>query len=84
MWETLANVPKIPPLQAKQPESINRQLKSFQLEGLNWMIEQEKSQWKGGLLVSFQMPIALNTTVLPNPIALRETKWAWAKLFRPW
>ncbi|KAI9724409.1 MAG: hypothetical protein M1812_000477 [Candelaria pacifica] len=50
MWETLANVPKIPPMQAKQPESINRQLKSFQLEGLNWMIEQEKSQWKGGLL----------------------------------
>lgn len=50
MWDTLASVPKIPTMQAKQPESINRQLKPFQLEGLNWMMEQEKSQWKGGLL----------------------------------
>ena len=33
-----------------QPNSITRKLKSFQLEGLDWMTKQEKSQWKGGLL----------------------------------
>lgn len=33
-----------------QPNTITRKLKSFQLEGLDWMAKQEKSQWKGGLL----------------------------------
>jgi len=34
----------------KQPIHISRELKPFQLEGLDWMIKQEKTQWKGGLL----------------------------------
>jgi len=59
MWKDLAASPKIPMKQADQPASINRQLKSFQLEGLNWMVEQEKTKWKGGLLgdemVSYQV-----------------------------
>jgi len=50
MWETLKGVPKIIPSQAPQPETITRKLKSFQLEGLDWMTKQEQSQWKGGLL----------------------------------
>ena len=50
MWTDLEAVPRIEPQQAQQPESINRKLKSFQLEGLDWMCKQEKSQWKGGLL----------------------------------
>ena len=50
MWENLENVPPITPRPAKQPEAITRKLKSFQLEGLDWMIRQEKSQWGGGLL----------------------------------
>ncbi|MCJ1438942.1 DNA repair protein rad16 [Xylographa pallens] len=50
LWTDLEAVPKIVPHQAHQPESINRKLKSFQLEGLDWMCKQEKSQWKGGLL----------------------------------
>ena len=33
-----------------QPGTITRRLKSFQLEGLDWMTKQEQSQWKGGLL----------------------------------
>ena len=33
-----------------QPGTITRKLKSFQLEGLDWMVKQEKSHWKGGLL----------------------------------
>ena len=40
----------IKPTQAVQPNTITRKLKSFQLEGLDWMAKQEKSQWKGGLL----------------------------------
>jgi DNA repair protein RAD16 len=50
MWDTLKNVPRIIPSQAPQPETITRKLKSFQLEGLDWMTKQEQSQWKGGLL----------------------------------
>lgn len=51
MWQDLEeNVPVIKPQQAAQPISINRKLKSFQLEGLDWMIKQEKTQYKGGLL----------------------------------
>ncbi|KAI9887298.1 MAG: DNA repair protein rad16 [Watsoniomyces obsoletus] len=50
LWETLTAMPVIPKVRAPQPASISRSLKSFQLEGLHWMIEQEKTQWKGGLL----------------------------------
>lgn len=50
MWKELADEPVIEPQKAKQPEAISRQLKPFQLEGLNWMIRQEKTHWKGGLL----------------------------------
>ncbi|KAG8630101.1 hypothetical protein KVT40_001720 [Elsinoe batatas] len=50
MWVDLEKVPVIKPVQAPQPTSINRTLKSFQREGLDWMVKQEKSQYKGGLL----------------------------------
>ena len=50
MWDTLKAVDMISPSQATQPETISRKLKSFQLEGLDWMTKQEKSLWKGGLL----------------------------------
>lgn len=50
MWNDLKIVKALVPTQAKQPENITRKLKSFQLEGLDWMMQQEKSQWKGGLL----------------------------------
>ena len=50
MWDTLKAVPRITAIQAVQPDTITRKLKSFQLEGLDWMTKQEQSQWKGGLL----------------------------------
>ncbi|KAI4279571.1 MAG: hypothetical protein LQ337_000156 [Flavoplaca oasis] len=50
MWTTLKDVPTITPTEAEQPRTITRKLKSFQLQGLDWMMKQEKSQWKGGLL----------------------------------
>lgn len=50
MWTTLKNVPIITPTEAKQPTTITRKLKPFQLQGLDWMMKQEESQWKGGLL----------------------------------
>jgi len=50
MWRDLEAIPVIQPEQAMQPASINRKLKSFQLEGLNWMIKQEKTHYRGGLL----------------------------------
>lgn len=50
MWTDLEAVPLIKLTQAVQPETITRKLKTFQLEGLDWMTKQEKSQWKGGLL----------------------------------
>ncbi|KAF2756135.1 nucleotide exicision repair protein [Pseudovirgaria hyperparasitica] len=50
MWQDLADIPVLKPVEATQPPSINRKLKSFQLEGLNWMMRQEKTQYRGGLL----------------------------------
>lgn len=50
MWDTLKAIEPIKPVAGEQPPGISRKLKSFQLEGLNWMTRQEKSQWKGGLL----------------------------------
>lgn len=50
MWDDLKTRPVITPKEAQQPQSITRQLKPFQLEGLNWMMEQEKTDYNGGLL----------------------------------
>lgn len=50
MWEDLQEIPVIEPVAAPQPSSINRTLKSFQLQGLDWMTRQEKTNYKGGLL----------------------------------
>jgi DNA repair protein RAD16 len=50
MWKELEKIPVLKPEPIAQPVSINRQLKSYQLEGVAWMIAQEKSGYKGGLL----------------------------------
>ena len=50
MWNTLEQIPVITPAAAEQPQSITRRLKPFQLEGLDWMIRQEQTHYKGGLL----------------------------------
>ncbi|KAM0561631.1 hypothetical protein ACHAPJ_002799 [Fusarium lateritium] len=50
MWPELRDRPILKAGKAPQPQNISRQLKPFQLEGLAWMIEMEKSDWKGGLL----------------------------------
>ncbi|KFY63076.1 hypothetical protein V496_04238 [Pseudogymnoascus sp. VKM F-4515 (FW-2607)] len=50
MWQELRDLPKIPPTKAEQPANISRELKPFQLEGLNWMKMMEKTKWGGGLL----------------------------------
>jgi DNA repair protein RAD16 len=50
MWNDLANEPIIVPVQAAQPAHITRKLKPFQLQGLDWMMKQERSKYGGGLL----------------------------------
>jgi DNA repair protein RAD16 len=50
MWTDLEAEPVIHGVQGAQPATITRQLKSFQLEGLDWMKKQEKTKWKGGIL----------------------------------
>lgn len=80
-------MPAIIPQQAEQPAGINRMLKSFQLEGLNWMMQQEKTQYKGGLLgdemgmgktiqaVSLLMsdyPVGKPSLVVVPPVALMQ------------
>ncbi|PGH05863.1 hypothetical protein AJ79_06705 [Helicocarpus griseus UAMH5409] len=87
MWDDLKSTPMITPTQAPQPPGISRKLKSFQLEGLNWMMQQEKSQWKGGLLgdemgmgktiqaVSLLMsdyPVGKPSLVVVPPVALMQ------------
>ncbi|KAK0636178.1 SNF2 family N-terminal domain-containing protein [Bombardia bombarda] len=50
MWDDLKGMPVLKAGKAAQPKSITRQLKPFQLEGLAWMMEMEKIEWRGGLL----------------------------------
>ncbi|KAK2608737.1 DNA repair protein rad16 [Conoideocrella luteorostrata] len=50
MWDDLEKMPVIEAGMALQPKTISRQMKPFQLEGLAWMKEMEKMEWKGGLL----------------------------------
>ncbi|PYH29395.1 DNA repair protein RAD16 [Aspergillus neoniger CBS 115656] len=50
MWDDLRNTPPMKPVMAEQPPGISRALKPFQLEGLSWMMQQEESHYKGGLL----------------------------------
>lgn len=95
MWDDLRNAPPITPVAAEQPPSISRTLKSFQLEGLNWMMQQEKSQYKGGLLgdemgmgktiqaVSLLMsdyPIGKPSLVVVPPVALMQ----WQSEIKVW
>ncbi|KAJ5097591.1 DNA repair protein RAD16 [Penicillium angulare] len=87
MWDDLKAEPLIVPKQASQPESITRTLKPFQLEGLNWMMEQEKSSYQGGLLgdemgmgktiqavslIMSDFPQPNPTLVLVPPVALMQ------------
>ncbi|KAK5135904.1 hypothetical protein LTR08_004362 [Meristemomyces frigidus] len=91
MWDTLEKVPIIKPVPAEQPASISRKLKQFQLEGLDWLIKQEKSEYKGGLLgdemgmgktiqaVSLIMsdyPQKQPTLVVVPPVALMQVQWS--------
>jgi DNA repair protein RAD16 len=50
MLDDLKQIPVITPVPAEQPKGISRKLKPFQLEGLNWMVRQEQTQFKGGIL----------------------------------
>lgn len=50
MWTDLESMPVLKAGMIAQPQSISRQLKPFQLEGVAWMKEMEKTEWKGGLL----------------------------------
>ena len=50
LWQDLEKIPTIKPERRTQPKGISRQLKPFQLEGLDWMIKQEQTQYRGGLL----------------------------------
>ncbi|CAD0109881.1 unnamed protein product [Aureobasidium uvarum] len=87
MWQDLEAIPIIKGVAGTQPPSINRKLKSYQLEGVDWMIKQEQSNYKGGLLgdemgmgktiqaVSLVMsdyPQKQPTLVLVPPVALMQ------------
>lgn len=87
MWDDLEKVNPIQPTAVEQPQTISRKLKTFQLEGLNWMIQQEKSPWKGGLLgdemgmgktiqavslIMSDFPAKSPTLVVVPPVALMQ------------
>lgn len=87
MWTDLEAEPVITPKQAQQPKAITRALKPFQLEGLNWMVEQEKTPYKGGLLgdemgmgktiqavslIMSDFPQSNPTLVIVPPVALMQ------------
>ncbi len=87
MWRDLEEMPVIETVQAPQPPGITRMLKPFQLEGLNWMIQQEKTKWKGGLLgdemgmgktiqavslIMSDFPTKSPTLVVMPPVAMKQ------------
>ncbi|EAW11796.1 DNA repair protein RAD16 [Aspergillus clavatus NRRL 1] len=87
MWDEIRNTPPITPVAAEQPPGISITLKSYQLEGLNWMMQQEQSHYKGGLLgdemgmgktiqaVSLLMsdyPVGKPSLVVVPPVALMQ------------
>ncbi|KAK1655215.1 SNF2 family domain-containing protein [Colletotrichum phormii] len=89
MWQDLEASPALRPDKIAQPPQISRQLKPFQLAGVAWMIEMEKTDYKGGLLgdemglgktiqaVSLVMsdyPQKKPSLVLVPPVALMQWK----------
>ncbi|KAF9695321.1 hypothetical protein EKO04_006851 [Ascochyta lentis] len=50
MWDDLQKISVLPVERAEQPKTITRRLKPFQLEGLSWMVRQEQTHYRGGLL----------------------------------
>ena len=87
MWDDLKDVEIIKPVAGDQPEAITRKLKSFQLEGVDWMKKQEQSQWSGGLLgdemgmgktiqavtlIMSDFPAKQPTLVVVPPVALMQ------------
>ncbi|KAK2066517.1 hypothetical protein P8C59_000327 [Phyllachora maydis] len=87
MWDDLKNMPVLKAGKAAQPRTISRLLKPFQLEGLAWMKEMEKTKWQGGLLgdemglgktiqavslIMSDFPQPLPTLVLVPPVALMQ------------
>ncbi|KAK5082779.1 DNA repair protein rad16 [Lithohypha guttulata] len=87
MWKDLENDPPITPVTAEQPIHINRKLKPFQLQGLDWMQKQEQTHYKGGLLgdemgmgktiqacslIMSDFPAKQPTLVVVPPVALMQ------------
>ncbi|KAI9826519.1 MAG: DNA repair protein rad16 [Phylliscum demangeonii] len=87
MWEDLEASPVIRGNLIDQPIDISRELKPFQLQGLSWMMQQEQSRWKGGLLgdemgmgktiqavslIMSDFPATLPTIVVMPPVAMLQ------------
>ncbi|TEA21991.1 DNA repair protein RAD16 [Colletotrichum sidae] len=87
MWDELEALPPIRPDKIAQPSQISRQLKPFQLAGVAWMIEMEKTDYRGGLLgdemglgktiqavslIMSDFPSKLPSLVLVPPVALMQ------------
>lgn len=87
MWKDLENEPPIIPVAAPQPKHINRKLKPFQLEGLDWLMKQENTHYRGGLLgdemgmgktiqacslIMSDFPAKQPTLVVVPPVALMQ------------
>ncbi|GAA5889608.1 hypothetical protein JCM8208_001072 [Rhodotorula glutinis] len=50
VWEDLSKTALTPVEKAVQPAGLTQKLLPFQLEGVNWLIKQEQSPFKGGFL----------------------------------
>ncbi|KAK1829655.1 SNF2 family N-terminal domain-containing protein [Podospora conica] len=87
LWTDLAARPVLKAGKSEQPNTIKRQLKGFQLEGLAWMKAMEETEWKGGLLgdemglgktiqavslIMSDFPAKKPTLVLVPPVALMQ------------
>ena len=72
MWEDLSKTALTPVEKAVQPAGLTQKLLPFQLEGVNWLIKQEQSPFKGGFLCDEMGCVSLSLRLArsPSPRAL--------------
>ena len=72
IWTELETAPLITPVQVPQPAGLSLQLLPFQLEGLDWLLKQEKQTRFGGGILADEM--GMGKTIQTIALLLAEPR----------
>jgi DNA repair protein RAD16 len=72
IWDELETAPLITPVKVPQPEGLSLQLLPFQLEGLDWLLKQEKQLRFGGGILADEM--GMGKTIQTIALLLAEPR----------